>query len=101
MLGESAIWTSPPAKSGTGLDLREGASHGGKEIWFTAAEASIDSALYAVDPSGKLRLALRIPGALHLHDIALDGRMLLSLEDQRTGILFLKDKEVRDLSWRT
>lgn len=73
----------------------------GKEIWFSAAEASIDSSLYAVNSSGKARLALRVPGALYLHDIAVDGRMLVSLENQRTGILFLKDKEVRDLSWRT
>ncbi len=73
----------------------------GREIWFSAAEDSIDSALYAVGSSGEPRLALRIPGALYLHDIALDGHMLVSLENQRTGILFLKDKEVRDLSWRT
>ncbi|MBL0209970.1 MAG: protein kinase [Holophagaceae bacterium] len=73
----------------------------GKEIWFSAAEASIDSSLYVVEPPGEPRLALRIPGALYLHDIAADGRILLSLENQRTGILFLKDKEVRDLSWRT
>src|SRR5271165_2952836 len=55
----------------------------GDEVWFTATPAGADRALFAVTTSGKLRVLLRIPGGLTLHDIASDGRVLLSFDDDR------------------
>ncbi len=72
----------------------------GDEIWFTATSAGADRALYAVTPSGKLRVLLRIPGGLTLHDIAPDGRVLLSFDDDRVGMRGARDGSgERDLSW--
>jgi len=50
----------------------------GREIWFTAGKAGERPALWKVDLSGKLRLAIRVPGILELDDISADGRVLLT-----------------------
>ncbi len=50
----------------------------GREIWFTAGKAGEKPALWRVDLSGKLRLAIRVPGILELDDISGDGRVLLT-----------------------
>jgi hypothetical protein len=72
----------------------------GNEIWFTATSAGADRALYAVTPSGKLRVLLRIPGGLTLHDISHDGRVLLSFDDDRVGMRGARGGGLeRDLSW--
>jgi len=49
-----------------------------REIWFTAGKAGERPALWKVDLSGKLRLAIRVPGILELDDISADGRVLLA-----------------------
>ena len=41
-------------------------SHSGDEVWFTGSDAGINSALYAVNLSGKQRDLLHIPGRLAL-----------------------------------
>ena len=72
----------------------------GEEVWFTATSAGADRALYAVNPGGKLRAVLRIPGGLTLHDIAPDGRVLLSFDDERVGMKGGHEGSVeRDLTW--
>ncbi len=73
----------------------------GSEIWFTATEAGANQSLYAVSPSGKLRVVTRVPGGLKLHDIARNGKALLARESYRAGILGLPAGETRerDLSW--
>jgi len=72
----------------------------GNEVWFTATPAGADRALFAVNTSGKLRVLLRIPGGLTLHDIAPDGRVLLSFDDERVGMRGAReDGAERDLSW--
>jgi hypothetical protein len=72
----------------------------GDEIWFTATSAGADRELFAVTPSGKLRVLLRIPGGLTLHDIAPDGRVLLSFDADRVGMKGARDGgSERDLSW--
>ena len=77
-------------------------SPGGKEIWFTAAEGGTGQRrLRAVPLSGAMRTVAQIPGNLKLHDIAADGRVLLSKEDSRMRIYFLgeEDPTPRDLTW--
>ena len=72
----------------------------GKEIWFSAATAGSDRSLYAVTPSGDLRDLLRIPGGLTLHDVASDGRALLSTDDERVGMRGARQGgSENELSW--
>jgi Tol biopolymer transport system component len=73
----------------------------GDEVWFTATEAGANRSLYAVSLSGKLRVVTRVPGGLKLHDIAKNGRVLLTRESPRVGILGMLqgDTRERDMSW--
>jgi Tol biopolymer transport system component len=74
----------------------------GREIWFTAGEEGPSGSLYAVSLSGRLRVVERTAGGLTLHDIARDGRVLLSRTNRRYGILLdAPDATTRepDLGW--
>ena len=73
----------------------------GKEIWFSATEAGANRSLYGVTLSGKLRVVARVPGGLKLHDIAKSGRVLLTRESPRVGILGMLhgDTRERDMSF--
>jgi hypothetical protein len=76
-------------------------SAGGDELWFTGTKASGAVALMAVSLSGREREVTRVPGDLHLFDIASDGRVLMARDDWRAGIYGLPhggEKE-RNLSW--
>jgi Tol biopolymer transport system component len=76
-------------------------SPSGDEVWFTATEAGANRSLYAVTLAGKLRVVARVPGGLKLHDIAKNGRVLLTRESPRVGILGMLAGDVRerDMSW--
>src|SRR5688500_18191429 len=52
----------------------------GREVWFTATRAGVESALWAVTLEGVERLVFRAPGSLAVHDIGKDGRVLLSVQ---------------------
>ncbi len=72
----------------------------GDEVWFSATSAGADRVLYAVTAAGRLRAVLRIPGGLTLHDVAPDGRTLLSFEDERAGMKGGHEGDNdRDLTW--
>jgi eukaryotic-like serine/threonine-protein kinase len=73
----------------------------GNEVWFTGSNTGSSRALYAVSLSGRVRPVLRVPGSLLLHDIAPDGRVLLSQEDSRRLIVGVTpgSSQERDLSW--
>ena len=73
----------------------------GREVWFTAAASGSSRALHAVDLSGRRRLVLRSPGALTLHDISQERRVLLARESSREGIVGRPPatSQERDLSW--
>jgi len=76
-------------------------SRDGKEIWFTAAEAGAGRSLRAVTLSGKERVLSNVPGGLTLRDISKTGRILLTHDNVRKGIMGLgpgQTKE-RELSW--
>ena len=76
-------------------------SANGREIWFTAGRAGERAALWRVDLSGKLRLAIRVPGSLELDDIAGDGRVLLTHHTALQSVRGLGPGQTResDLSW--
>jgi DNA-binding winged helix-turn-helix (wHTH) protein/Tol biopolymer transport system component len=74
----------------------------GTEIWFSAAEAGSERQIYAVDPSGHQRLIFRAPGGVTLQDIASDGRILVTRDEQRKGMMARAPGAATesDLSWR-
>jgi Tol biopolymer transport system component len=75
---------------------------GGDELWFAAAKSGVSRAIYGVNLSGHTRTVLNVAGGLTLEDISRDGRLLLSRDNERLGILFMGagEKEPRELSWK-
>jgi eukaryotic-like serine/threonine-protein kinase len=73
----------------------------GREVWFTATKQGNSRALYGVTLDGEERLLHRAAGTLTLQDIAPSGRMLLTRNSVRVGIICLAPGETRerDLSW--
>ncbi len=73
----------------------------GEEIWFTATDTGANLSLYAVTPSGDVRVLVRVPGGIRLQDVAPNGRVLLARGGSRVGTLGLLpgDTRERDLSW--
>jgi Tol biopolymer transport system component len=73
----------------------------GSEIWFTAAEGGFNRAVHAVTPSGRSRLVGRVPGVSTVRDISKDGRVLMTNESYRLGILARgpDDEKEKELSW--
>jgi eukaryotic-like serine/threonine-protein kinase len=76
-------------------------SPSGNEIWFTATDTGANLSLYAVTPSGKVRVIVRVPGGIKLLDVARNGRVLLARGASRVSTLGLLpgDSRERDLSW--
>jgi len=76
-------------------------SPNGKEVWFTASETNLYRQLLAVDLSGKQRMVLRLPNQVTLQDIAADGRVLLSTDEERDELVAFRphDKGQKNLSW--
>jgi serine/threonine protein kinase/Tol biopolymer transport system component len=75
----------------------------GKEIWFagdSSTRTGWADSVRAVSLSGKERVVLLLPN-LRLHDIARDGRVLLSHENWRRQLLgfFPGDKNEHPYSW--
>jgi eukaryotic-like serine/threonine-protein kinase len=71
-------------------------SSDGNEVWFTASRQAEAAALHAVSLSGIERLVYRSPGQVRLHDISRDGRVLLTSDNARVGILALPPNESRE-----
>ncbi|MEO5815059.1 MAG: protein kinase [Gemmatimonadaceae bacterium] len=75
----------------------------GEEVWFTAADELplFRNTIYAMKPSGNVRIVARVAGNTSLHDIAPDGRLLIARTDDRGGITLRAPGQSaeRDLSW--
>jgi len=73
----------------------------GREIWYTAAEGGFNRAVHAVTPSGTSRLVGRVPGISTIRDISRDGKVLMTNESARLGVLAHSpgDAKDRELSW--
>jgi len=76
-------------------------SPNGDEVWFAATRSGVGRALYAVTLSGQERRLLSVAGGLSLHDVARDGRVLLTQDNSRLGVQFVGPglSEPRELSW--
>ena len=73
----------------------------GDEIFFSSAKVGNGRFLNAVSLSGKERLLAREPGTLTLQDVGRDGKVLLTRDVQRVGMVGMApgaSKEA-DLSW--
>jgi eukaryotic-like serine/threonine-protein kinase len=79
----------------------------GTQVWFSAAQVGNERSIYRIDLSGHQRLILRAPGGVTLQDLAPDGRVLLTRDDYRVGMIGLPpatsssadSKRERELSW--
>jgi eukaryotic-like serine/threonine-protein kinase len=73
----------------------------GTEIWFTGTHVGYGRYLSAVSLSGRDRLLAREPGTLTLQDVASDGRVLITRDVPRVGMVGMSegDAKERDLSW--
>jgi Tol biopolymer transport system component len=73
----------------------------GDEVWFTAAKAGTRFELRAVTLRGHERVLLSTPTGIVLQDASKDGRVLITVEEQRMKLLFHgpADKNDRELSW--
>jgi len=72
------------------------------EILFTAVEnGSTNRSLWAVDEAGRQRKVLTVPGGFILQDVALDGRILATFDNERLAMEWTgkDDHQVQDLSW--
>ena len=77
-------------------------SPSGDEVWFTASEHGETRAVQAVSLAGQRRELLQLPTNATLHDVARDGRMLLTHDDVHAQIRAIVAGEAheRELSWR-
>src|SRR5215472_8755837 len=72
----------------------------GNEVWFGAtSQQGWANSIYAMTPSGKQRVVLRLPGMLRLHDVSRDGRVLFSKDVWHSEMEFqtAKDAVTRSL----
>jgi tRNA A-37 threonylcarbamoyl transferase component Bud32/Tol biopolymer transport system component len=76
-------------------------SPSGDEVMFSAGTAYNNFRVYAVDLSGKRRVALESAGGLTIHDIRADGRWLATRDDffREMPVLAPGQSRERDLSW--
>src|SRR6202162_5063511 len=74
---------------------------GGREVWFTAAIAGSSRSLWAVTLSGSTRILARATAPLTLQDVFSDGRVLVTQDPARLGLLVhvAGEEKERDLSW--
>lgn len=73
----------------------------GEEVWFTASRSGNTRALYATNLSGRTRLVHAGTGRLRIHDISTEGRVLLTSESTRVGVMARgrHDQQEHELSW--
>lgn len=72
----------------------------GSAIFYTASRSDLNNALYSMSLAGEQRQRLQIAGRLQLHDIAPDGRFLVTRENGRDGMVAVAgDGRERDLSY--
>ena len=74
----------------------------GNEVWFSATHAGLQRQIYAVDMAGHEHLAFHALGGVTLQDIAPDGRVLMTRDEQRAGIRgkVRGETKEKDLSWQ-
>jgi serine/threonine protein kinase len=59
----------------------------GREVWFTATRAGVARSVWAVALSGEERLLLRALSELTIQDVSSDGRILITSDNGKVGII--------------
>jgi Tol biopolymer transport system component len=75
-----------------------------REVWITGAKVGANRAVHALALSGGERLLARVTQSLTLQDVAQDGRVLMSHDSIRIGIMAggqgqAKERELAWLDW--
>jgi eukaryotic-like serine/threonine-protein kinase len=78
-----------------------GWSPDGNELWFAAGTSRSTRTIHGVTLKGRDRIVLSAPGSLTLWDVARDGRLLITRDDDRRSLVAVRagDTVERDLSW--
>ncbi|HLG56823.1 MAG TPA: protein kinase [Vicinamibacterales bacterium] len=80
-----------------------GLSWKGDEIWFSAADERplFRNTIHAITQDGAARVVVRTAGNVSLHDVAPDGRVLISHTNDRSGISVMAPGAAaeQDISW--
>lgn len=73
----------------------------GKEVWFTGTTTGANRELRAASLTGRDRLVYLGTGELTVQDLAKDGKVLFSRDDDRSGLIALAPGSAKesDLSW--
>jgi serine/threonine protein kinase/Tol biopolymer transport system component len=76
----------------------------GKEIWFTATRVGVARSVWAVSLDGRERLLVRTPGELTIQDASADGRILMTSDNGKVGIIGRppgteRDRDLSLLDW--
>jgi len=75
-------------------------SRSGDEVWCSGIGDDLSNGVWALPVAGGRRTVYTSPARVRLHDIAADGRVLLSVGTLREGIYFGAGGELEsDLSW--
>ena len=59
----------------------------GKEIWFTATRVGVARSIWSASLEGNERLLARTPGELTIQDASADGRILMTSDNGKVGII--------------
>ncbi len=71
-------------------------SEDGREVLFTATRVGVARSIWAVTLAGRERLVLRTPGELTIHDVGAGGRILMTSDNGKVGIVGLPPGESRE-----
>ncbi|HEX7613855.1 MAG TPA: protein kinase [Thermoanaerobaculia bacterium] len=76
----------------------------GKEIWFTATRVGVARSVWSVSLDGRERLLVRTPGELTIQDATADGRILMTSDNGKVGIIGRppgsdRDRDLSLLDW--
>ncbi len=89
-------------KRGTTFDSPLAWTPDGREVWFTASEEGGRTAVHAMTMDGRERIVHRTLGSVRIHDLARDGRALLTNDSVRAdmSLVDLNLPGERDLTWK-
>ena len=76
----------------------------GQDVWFTGTRVGVARSVWCVSPAGKERLLVRTPGELTIQDAAPDGRILMTSDNGKVGVIGRppgsdRDRDLSLLDW--
>jgi hypothetical protein len=76
----------------------------GNEIWFTGTRVGVARSVWSVSLAGRERLLVRTPGELTIQDATADGRILMTSDNGKVGVIGRppgsdRDRDLSLLDW--